>query len=274
MIEKLLIGAGAMKAGTTWLYKQLETHPDISFTPEKEIHYFSYINGMGNKLSEKERTRKYNRAIERNSRPKIVKWYKNYAKPPSLDDDWYCSLFADVPEQAYCADFSNQYALLAEKDLEQILKVAKDVKIIYTLRDPLARLWSHVKFQYKFVGEEHGVDDISVSDFRKIISKPWFWDNAEYLANYRRLANVFGESQVKLLYLEDFVAFPQGSLWGVEKFLDIAHVEFLPEAANNKVNKTKEMAMPKVWERIAKRRLRPIYDELYAHGLNHPSWRW
>jgi hypothetical protein len=40
LLDNLFIGAGAMKAGTTWLYSLLETHPEIYFSYEKEIHYF------------------------------------------------------------------------------------------------------------------------------------------------------------------------------------------------------------------------------------------
>jgi hypothetical protein len=273
MIEKLVIGAGAMKAGTTWLYKQLETHPKIHFTPEKEIHYFSHNNGVGNKLEHKDRTRKLNRAIKREARAKIVDWYKNYALAEELDDQWYCSLFDGVPDDVYCADFSNQYSLLDVESLQKVQNIAKDVKVIYTLRDPLERLWSHVKFHYKFNDQEDYVDNLTVKEFRRLITRPWFWQNADYVSNYDRLVHAFGEANVKLFYLEDFIAFPQGSLWNLEKFLDIRHIEFKPGAANNKVNKTKELTMPDQWQRIAMRKLKPFYEELYSRDLNHPSWR-
>lgn len=274
MIEKLVIGAGAMKAGTTWLYKQLDVHPKIHFTPEKEIHYFSYNNGLGAKLDHVDRVRKLHRAIKLERKDKVVEWYKNYAQAEELDDQWYCSLFEGVADDVYCADFSNQYSLLEEESLRQIQKIAKDVKVIYTLREPLERLWSHVKFHYKFNGQEDRVDDITVKEFRRVISKPWFWKNADYVSNYDRLVNVFGENNVKLFYLEDFIAFPQGSLWNLEKFLDIRHIDFKSEAASDKVNKTKDLTMPNQWQRIAMRKLKPFYEELYSRDLNHPSWRY
>lgn len=37
MIANLLIGAGAMKAGSTWLYKQLEKHPNIHLPRKKKF---------------------------------------------------------------------------------------------------------------------------------------------------------------------------------------------------------------------------------------------
>ena len=33
------IGIGAQKAGTTWLYRNLQAHPQIHM-PHKEVHYF------------------------------------------------------------------------------------------------------------------------------------------------------------------------------------------------------------------------------------------
>ncbi|MDP2902430.1 MAG: sulfotransferase [Methylovulum sp.] len=272
MIDNLVIGAGAMKAGTTWLYKQLDVHPNIHFTPEKEIHYFSYNEEWGDKLDSRDRNRRLNRAIRRDCAEKVIQWYKHYAQPGELDDQWYCNLFNGVPDDVYCADFSNQYSLLEEESLEQIKKVAKNIKVIYTLREPLERLWSHVKFHYKFNGQEDRVDNISIKAFRRLIELSWFWKNAEYVANYDRLVNVFGESNVKLFYLEDFIALPQNSLWCLEDFLAIQHIEFKDEAAKKKVNKTKELAMPSQWQRIAMIKLRPQYQALSDRGLSHPSW--
>ena len=34
------VGIGAQKAGTTWAYHQLKTHPEIFVTEIKELNYF------------------------------------------------------------------------------------------------------------------------------------------------------------------------------------------------------------------------------------------
>ena len=34
------IGIGAQKAGTTWLHRNLQAHPEIWMPTEKELHYF------------------------------------------------------------------------------------------------------------------------------------------------------------------------------------------------------------------------------------------
>ena len=35
---------GVHKGGTTWLYQQLESHPDFWMPPLKELHYFDQLS--------------------------------------------------------------------------------------------------------------------------------------------------------------------------------------------------------------------------------------
>src|SRR5205814_8495954 len=35
---------GAHKAGSTWLYQQLDSHPDFWMPPVKELHYFDQLS--------------------------------------------------------------------------------------------------------------------------------------------------------------------------------------------------------------------------------------
>ncbi|MCF7986681.1 MAG: sulfotransferase [Methylovulum sp.] len=272
MIANLLIGAGAMKAGSTWLYKQLEKHPHIHFTPEKEIHYFSFNEDWGDKLYRRDRNRRLNKAIREQNSEKTIDWYNRYAQPDELTDEWYCSLFEGVADDVYCADFSNQYSLLDIEALQHIKRISSNVKVIYTLRDPLERLWSHVKFHYKFRGQEDSVNIITIRAFRKLLEFPWFWKNTDYLANYDRLVTVFGESNVKLFYLDNFIASPQDSLWHLEEFLGISHMDYQLASAKRKFNTTKELVMPNQWQRLAMIKLRPQYQALAERGLLHPNW--
>lgn len=272
MIANLLIGAGAMKAGSTWLYKQLEKHPNIHFTPEKEIHYFSSNEEWGNKLCRRDRNRRLNRAIRAQCSEKMIAWYERYAQPDELTNEWYSSLFEGVDSDVYCADFSNQYSLLDVEALQGIKQISPNVKVIYTLRDPLERLWSHVKFHYKFKGQEDRVDIIGIRAFRKLLELPWFWKNTDYVANYDRLMAVFGEANVKLFYLDDFIASPQDALWQLEAFLEISHMDYHLASAKRKFNTTKELAMPNQWQRMAMIKLKPQYQALAERGLLHPNW--
>jgi len=49
-VRKLLLSVGAMKAGTTFLFDVFRKHPEIYFTPEKELHFFADIDGLSYEL--------------------------------------------------------------------------------------------------------------------------------------------------------------------------------------------------------------------------------
>jgi hypothetical protein len=64
MIEKLFLSVGAMKAGTTWLYDKLKQHPDIHFSPQKEVHFLSHYYGHTNSLLPVKRQRRARIAMQ------------------------------------------------------------------------------------------------------------------------------------------------------------------------------------------------------------------
>lgn len=99
---------GAMKAGTTTLFRHLQSHPQI-FMPElKEPDFFVTTKN----------------------------WSKGF--------DWYASLFAGAPSQALTAEASTNYSKRASfpEVAPRIRKYIPEVKIIYVLRDPLERIRS------------------------------------------------------------------------------------------------------------------------------------
>src|SRR3712207_3654799 len=98
------IGIGAQKAGTTWLYHNLRTHPQI-WIPRKEVHYFDQKFGdssfsLRSRIFGKEpenqrwrnQVRHWSRVHLKNFSPSGLLWvYKYYMRPPN--DEWYASLF-------------------------------------------------------------------------------------------------------------------------------------------------------------------------------------
>ena len=99
MIENLFLSVGAMKAGTTWLYDQLKEHPQVYFTPEKEIHYFEQVTGNSNPLSHQKRREKMIQVIAQKNPAYVsehldrIQWYLNYGSDKNINDSWYERLF-------------------------------------------------------------------------------------------------------------------------------------------------------------------------------------
>lgn len=98
---------GAMKAGTTALYKYLQSHPDIFMSPEKEPHFFS--------LQWEDGIHSYERLFEGVDGEKAVgEGSTSYTGWPTFDH---------VPER--------------------IASVIPSVKLVYVVRNPIERMRSH-----------------------------------------------------------------------------------------------------------------------------------
>lgn len=281
MIENLFLSVGAMKAGTTWLYEQLKDHPDVHFTPEKEIHYFANVVGIENQLDHKNRIEKLkyvlNKYCDGNLRyisenAEEIAWYSEFARPKNIDNDWYKNLFRFNPGKKFCADFSNLYCQMDSEGWKNVRNVAKNVKIIYTLRDPIERLWSHYKFHMKWIDREDEALDAGFDNFKGLMDKHFFWVNAEYAKNYKLLQSSLSNDEIMVLYFEDFREKPEEMLVKVLSFLEVDGFNIKKSGLNKKVNQTKKFYLPEEWEDYMKKKLDPVVSEVKDLGLWHPKW--
>jgi len=94
---------GTYRAGTTWMYKMLEQHPDIWLPNEKEIMFFSHHYEKGT--------------------------------------DWYLEFFKDHDKNKLTGEICPTY-LSEENSAARIAKLAPTAKIILTLREPSAQIHS------------------------------------------------------------------------------------------------------------------------------------
>lgn len=281
MIENLFLSVGAMKAGTTWLYEQLKDHPEIYFTPEKEIHYFANKIGIEEQLNHRNRILKLKTIMQKyaggnakfiSQKIDDIYWYSNYAKPDIINNTWYESLFSLNEESEYCADFSNLYCQMDNKGWDNVRKTAKNVKVIYTLRNPLDRLWSHYKFHMKWVKREDEALDVGFEHFKNLLNKDFFWANAEYVKNYTLLKENLKDDELMILYFEDFREDPIKMLSKVQKFLGIEEIIPNNEVLEKKINKTKEFDIPAEWMAYIKGKMSNEITSLKKSGIWHPKW--
>ena len=157
VFESLFLSIGAMKAGTTWLYSVLNQHPSLHFAMEKEIHYFHHRYIQNGPLSERARVdRCQNGYLRRNTvnidrLRKEMRWVSAYLDCP-VDDYWYRNLFQMRDHERYACDFSNLNSQLPAAAWSDIDTKTEHLRVLYTMRDPVKRLWSHVKFDLQING--------------------------------------------------------------------------------------------------------------------------
>lgn len=281
LIDHLFIGAGAMKAGTTWLYQVLDRHPDIFFSLEKEIHYFYAVHVKPSVLSEEVRLRnvrdKYLRIDPQKSRTVPVRnrlrWAANYLDAP-LDDLWYRNLFLFRRQERYCADFSNLYALLPKDAWQKVSQSVGELRVIYTMRHPVKRLWSHVKFHLQVTGQAEKLDIWGPDEYAAFLKQPFIWENAEYGTALRRMQDGIPNGCFWPVFHEEIHEDETEFLAELERFLGVTAFDYPKDLLSRRVNETKPRPMPDFFADIVADDVFRITGEVEAAGLTPPrSWK-
>ncbi|GAA5030934.1 hypothetical protein GCM10011506_21790 [Marivirga lumbricoides] len=222
------IGIGAQKAGTSWLFSNLKKLPDFSLGI-KEIHYFDKNKKYSspNTLSE---SKVYKRVL-------IYEWVKfvvimfikailrldfiqiNWALKwmfYNYNDEWYLSLFKNL--KGFSGEISPSYAILEENDIRKMYKLAPDAKIIFILRDPIERAWSHYRFSRKHSSKKsrskfkhESIIDFINSDDQLLRSN--------YIDTLEKYSKIFPEAQILVCFYDAIIDCPEKLLKEIVQFI-------------------------------------------------------
>lgn len=150
----LCIGMG--KSGTGWLYDQLQFHSDFWMPPIKELHYldreFPQLRSSRHKrprsTNRGERVEGQSRAERKAMRkeidPRDIAFINearaNANKPRDLD--FYARWFRYKGDKL-SGDISPSYCQMEEEMIRTVMARFPGIKIIFMIRDPVSRAWSH-----------------------------------------------------------------------------------------------------------------------------------
>src|SRR5215207_874121 len=159
---------GAQKAGTTWLHRNLQTHPRIWMPKEKELHYFDEKirtdTSIKDKLFGKQPTdERWRRQVKRQLRGYKKKFSlqdfawdsKYFLMKPS--DEWYASLF-EQGRGKITGETTPDYSILGRKVIAHVHEIMPETKIVLMMRNPIERAWSQTLMELRELSSE-GVSD-------------------------------------------------------------------------------------------------------------------
>lgn len=220
------IGIGAQKAGTTWLYDQLQQLEEFELSPIKELHYFDrsseYISPdyveLTHLVDRIKNRRWYIRVLKdvgRTIRDRrnindlfwVLKWHFS-----SYNDTFYKSMFANWHINAIRGEITPSYALLSVEDIKRICKLFPAIKIVFILRDPIDRAWSHCRFRKPTV--THSIESI-----KSFIDSEEQELRSDYLRTINNYKKVFPAEQIYLMYYDEIKENPRLALQKVVSFL-------------------------------------------------------
>src|SRR3954447_8551846 len=124
MLPSFLV-IGAKKAGSTSMHRYLASHPDVFMPAEKHLDFFSGET-----------------------------WERGV--------DWYAEQFAKGDRCAARGEASNSYAAhpVVQGVPARIASVVPDVRLVYVIREPIARITSHYRQAVAEWGETGAFDDV------------------------------------------------------------------------------------------------------------------
>lgn len=238
--KRFFIGIGAARSGTTWLDAVLRQHPEIHLTRIKELHYFNWalLNEpaplpMSVALKAKDwilRPGAQERLLNTFYENKYMRRFLLRRQP---NHRWYFRLFRDMPEQDICGEFTPAYATLPEPLIAEIARLVPHARLIFVMRDPVERLWSHYRYQ---IGK--GVmskDDISSDPNR------FFASRTNYMETIEKYEKYFPVEQIFYGYYEEFIAEPERRFNDLCAFLGVSAVnDDMQKMLTQRINASRE----------------------------------
>ncbi len=185
---------GAARSGTTSIYHNLREHPDIFMTLKKEPQFFT------------------------------VNWHRGLS--------WYQGLFSDWNGESAIGEASVTYTYPQFTEAPaRIAKVLSNVRLLYFLRNPIDRTYSHYLYYRNYRRNE-------LLPFEKAI-----WEHNIYLGTsqyhtwIQRYLRFFPRDHLMVQIFEDYIANPDEVIRQIFQFLKVDPT-FRPTNLRTKTNQS------------------------------------
>jgi hypothetical protein len=191
--KTFVLGVGAGKSGTTWLYGYLSEREDIFMPSRKELHYFDTkyrpdtVGGVRRRLLD-EWTRADTQSDERNG------------PTSSHEDAVYRDFFRRrVPKNVNLfGEITPGYAVIGELGFRKIRELFRTIRIIFLMRDPVERFYSHVRMNRN----KRMTKSMPPKDIASTIDNPRYTELSAYENTIRDLEAVFKPHELIYLFYE------------------------------------------------------------------------
>ena len=275
---------GATKAGTSWLHDQLRNHPDCSLRTIKEYHYFNlkepqhWESRLGEIQAEiAELTAQPQDALSPYLRERLddMRAWLPVIGARKIDLGRYSDFHMEnLGAGQVMGDLTPAYALMQGKELSVLADAGRDVRVIYLIRDPLARLWSHLRMvagraaPEAFAAEAEGLLARSLAgqteggiqgilrrgDYRNIVPK---------------LRRVFDPAKLLIMFTEDLM-----TAAGFDRLLSFLGLRPMAAQLQKPVHEGRALAFPAPMRGATLQFLRPQYDFIASEFPALPDvWR-
>lgn len=265
---------GAAKAGTSWLHSQLTAHRECHFRSIKELHYFDALDegGLtrnmqrirGRQIALLERTDAGLNATPEQARRLVdgADWLDVLELGREDVGAYLGYLTRGAGPGQIVGETTPAYALLSAERLAKLARMAPDVRFLFIMRDPVERLWSHVRMM---AGRRDPDGVVTARRCERILARTIGGEESQierrsdYASALKRLMAAVPGGKLLIEVFEEMVS--RDGLARICDFLGIARVEPSPIP----VHKGQALTMTPDQRRRAAHWLAPQYDA--AHDV-------
>jgi hypothetical protein len=256
------LGIGALKCGTSWLYANLKNHPDIRMTPIKELRYFnqpSLIPNIIRHLKSRDLRSQLKSTIAECSNERgyeQIGWILRFYFYPRTHR-WYSSLFSREFGQK-AGEISPFYSSLQEKAIARIHKLMPNLRIIYLLRNPILRTWSHAAMRFRIRGRK--LENVRDEELFEFFQLDWVPRHSDYSRNLEKWEKYYPENQIFIGFIHQLAENPRDFLRNIYNFLEVdSSQKLIPDNADKKIN---SQQYPEIPTRFARYLAYEYYDTI------------
>lgn len=280
---------GAQKAGSTWIFRNLNKHPRILTPPLKELHYFdrdrSYpspsflatdspmkriIGLRKDQIKYKEKLiRTYRKALK-NRDLQWVRWNNRYFFG-RCSDAWYASLFEEISEGFITGEATPAYSMLSPKDIERISRNFPNLRIIYIMRNPIERAWSQLRMSIAQGKLEKNPTPERMAEY---LDSPFQSLRGDYLRTLKNWETYLPRDQIFIDFFDNIVAAPEQLLNRMFSFLGLDYPDNVQASIERSaLMSSPQREMPTEVHEFLKQRYHPQIEVL-ANRFGDPPAAW
>jgi len=188
---------GAQKAGTTWLYENLRCHPELFLPEERVLNYFDQHFGSS-----------------------LRDYYQHFENGTDLIK----------------GEVMPDYGLLPWWKIKWLRRVQPDLKLLFIVRDPIDRAWSHARMSYGTLHHRE-LSTVSSKEFIYHFRNPLSINKGNYLKILTKWKKYYPNSAFCILFYDDIESNSEELLNQVFSFLGVSNMEcFTNFQTNNRIN--------------------------------------
>ena len=234
ILPNFIIG-GVIKGGTTSLNNYLKQHPEVFMSRFKEPRYFAFepdnpdhVEGRGLRF-------------------------------PIRTLEEYAALFEETTDEKAIGEVSPHY--LRSPQAPQLIKVTiPEVRLIFSLRDPVKRAYSSYWHKVRLGIEERPVEEALMENDQAV-------QHGLYHQSLLNWYSRFGSQQIKIIIFEELVRDPATVYIDICRYLGIDDT-FVPDfVVRNKGGTMKNHGLGRLYERIKTHPMRQVIDPLIPNRL-------